>query len=729
MRPADGKASARPDPAGAGVPAPPGALRARLARPLTLALLAVATFLAFAGVLRNGWVLIDDPGYVTENPYVNRGWSLEGVRWFLHAQHGGNWHPLTTWTHMLDVQLFGLEPAGHHAVSLALHLLNVLLLVIVLHRLTGAWWRSLLVGALFGLHPLRVESVAWVSERKDVLSAAFFLLAIEAWRGWVARPGRGRYALVAAALALGLMSKPMLVTLPCVLVLLDVWPLGRLRGGPRAEAATRVMAPVRPLAGLVAEKWPLFLLAAASAIVTVVVQRQSGAIAANATVPLAERACNALISYWRYLGMTLWPAGLSPFYPLPRSANVVGALAAAAGLAAVTALVVRQSRRRAYLAVGWLWYLGTLVPVIGLLQVGMQAYADRYTYIPIVGLLVAAVWGLSDLLAARPPARRAAAALAVALLGVLGVATARQVALWKDTRTLFTHALQVTGESVVVEQALGNACEADSQRADALRHLRRAVELDPGYAAARYSLGVVLARDGQLDEAGRQFRRILELQPEDADALFYLGLTEQTQGRLGEAEGFYRRALQRPGDTRAQALRQLGIIDVLHGRTGQGLDLMRQAVALAPASTRSRVLLAGALLTSPGHDAEAIEQLRLALRRAPGDAEALNALAWLVATSPDPGLRNGAEAEPLAARAVRAGGGRDPNTLDTQAAAQAAAGRTAEAVVTARRALELAESAGADTLAVAIRARLAAYERGRAWVDSARVAGSRAALR
>ncbi len=722
MRRADGRVSGRPPVAGAGIPAARGTRRSRLVRSLSLAILAVATFAAFAGVLRNGWVLIDDPGYVYENPHVTPGLTLDGLRWFLHQPHGGNWHPLTSLSHMLDVQLFGLAPAGHHAVNLALHLLNVLLLVMVLYRFTGAWWRSLLVGALFGLHPLRVESVAWVAERKDVLSGLFFLLTLEAWRRWVARPSAGRYALVVAGLALGLMSKPMLVTLPFVLVLLDVWPLGRLRGGWRAASGPG--ASVRTFAGLIAEKWPLFALAAASAAVTLLIQRQSGAVMAPALLGWSERAANALLSYWRYVGMTLWPGALSPFYPLPAAVNPVAVCAAAAGLGVVTVLALRRGRERPYLAVGWLWYLGTLVPVLGLVQVGMQGHADRYTYLPVIGLLIATVWGLADLLAAQRRAQRVAAVGAVLVLVALGVVTARQVALWKDTRTLFTHARRVTGESVVVEQVLGSAFEADSQRVEAIRHLRRAVELDPNYVRSRVNLGIVLVRDGQIDEAVRQFRRVLELQPMNPDALFNLGLAVQGQGGLAEAETLYRRAAQRPGDSRALALRQLGIVVVLQGRAEEGLELMRQATALAPGGPGPHVLLAGALLTFPGHDAEAAEHLRLALRHAPANGEALNALAWLLATSPDPAVRRAAEAVQLAERAVRAGGGRDPSVLDTQAAAEAAAGRTGVAAATARRALELAERTHADTLAVAIRGRLAGYERGRAWVDSVRAAGT-----
>ncbi len=719
MRRADRRPAARPPAAGDAAPAPPGAPPGPRVRALSLGLLGAAVLAAFAGVLRNGWVLVDDPAYVTQNPYVTGGLTARGLEWFLRQPHGGNWHPLTSLSHLVDVQLFGLAPAGHHAVSLALHLVNVLLLVVVLQRLSGAWWRSLLVGALFGLHPLRVESVAWVAERKDVLSGLFFLLVLWSYARWAARPGAGRYALVVVALGLGLMSKPMLVTVPCVLVLVDVWPLGRLRGGWCGAGGVGA----RPLAGLMAEKWPLFALAAAAAVVTFVVQRQSGAVAALETVGAGARAGNALLSIWRYAGATLWPAGLAAFYPLRVTVDPWAVGAAAVGLAVVTALALRWRGERPYLAVGWLWYVGMLVPVLGLVQVGMQAHADRYTYLPGIGLLVAGVWGVSDGLAGHARARRVAVAGVVVALAALGVATARQVALWRDTRTLFTHARRVTGENVVVEQVLGNAFDADSQRVEAIRHLRRAVELDSNYLRSRINLGLVLAREGQIDEAIRQFRRVLDRQPMNQDALVGLGLAVQGQGGLEEAEALFRRAVQSRGDSRGFALRQLGVIVLLRGRAEEGLGLLRQATAATPDDADLNLLFASALLTQPGHDAEAMEHLRRVIRQRPASGEALNGLAWLLATSPDPALRDGREAERLAGRALQAGGGADPGLLDTQAAAQAAAGRTGAAVATARRALELAQRAGNDTLAAAIRGRLASFERGRAWVDSTRVPG------
>jgi protein O-mannosyl-transferase len=699
-------------PAVAGVTAASAGPSAPL-RWLSLALLGLAVLAAFAAVLRNGWMLLDDSVYVTRNPFVTGGLTWRGLLWFLHAPHGSNWHPLTSLSHMLDVQFFGLQPAAHHAVSLAFHLANALLLVIVLHRLTGDWWRSLLVGALFGLHPLRVESVAWVSERKDVLSGFFFVLTLEAWRRWVARPGTGRYALVALLLALGLMSKPMLVTLPFVLVLLDVWPLGRLPGIDPLPGASAARAPRRALAGLLLEKWPLFALAAASATVTFLVQRQTGAVG---TVGLGERLGNAALSTWRYIGATLWPVALAPFYPF-HQVPVPTALAAAAALALATALALWRARARPAVTIGWLWYLGMLVPVIGVVQVGLQGRADRYTYLPCIGLFVAAVWSVARIPRRWVPPVASACMLALALLGV---ATARQVARWKDTRTLFTHVRKVTGESVMGEISLAYAFLADSQFVPALEHLHRAVELGPNYVPARRAYGVALAQYGQPDEADRQFRSLLALDSTDSGAWVALGVSAQRRGAFAEAERCYRRALVRPGETAPLVTRQLGIVTMMRGDAPGGLALIRRALALAPADPRSHIILAHALRRIPGNDAEAANELRAALRLAPEDREALNGLAWLLATSAEPGVRRGSEAESLAVRLTSLAGGRDPNLLDTQAAAQARAGRMDAAVATARQALDLARNAGADSLTRTIRAHLAAYEHGRAWVDSLR---------
>jgi protein O-mannosyl-transferase len=529
---------------------------------LVLALLGAVTFAAFAGVLRNGWILVDDPAYVYQNPHVRRGLTLEGARWFLSEPHGNNWEPLTACSHMLDVQLYGFAPAGHHATSLVLHILNALLVAIVLHRLTGAWWRSVLVAGLFALHPLRVESVAWIAERKDVLSGLFFWLALDAYHRWTLRPGRVRYAVLVAAFALGLMSKPMLVTLPFVLLLLDAWPLGRLQGmqrpagqrdRPRATAAAAAPTPppARPLARLVFEKWPLFAMAAASALLTFGVQRETGALAPSEVLPLGQRLGNALISYWRYVAKTAWPDGLAALYPYPHGTRIVAAVAAAAGLAVVTAVAVRQARRRPYLVVGWLWYVGTLLPVIGLVQTGNQAYADRFTYLPAIGLLIATVWGLAEAVTGSRVRRAAAVGAVVLALAALAVATARQVARWKDTRTLFTYVLAVTGDNPDAHRHLGHALWQSGRTRLAIPHLeaslglpagyedhlRRMLSADPLDIETRRRLAAALVLEARVEGAIAEYTEILRCHRDDLDALNNVAWIRATHEEAAHRDG------------------------------------------------------------------------------------------------------------------------------------------------------------------------------------------------
>ncbi len=577
-----------------------GAPPAPFVRWLTLALLVAATILAFAGTLRNGWLLVDDPLYVTRNPHVARGLTLDGLLWFLREPHGENWHPLTSWSHMLDVQLFGLAPAGHHAMSLALHALNAALLACVLFGLTGAWWRSLLVAAFFALHPLRVESVAWVAERKDVLSALFFLLAIAAYRRWVSRPTGGRYSMVVIALGLGLMAKPMLVTLPAVLVLLDVWPLGRLAGSRRSSAAADA-APARSLSGLVAEKWPLFALAAASAVLTFLVQRRTGAVAPVDAFPIGGRLANALVSYWRYVGKTLWPSGLTPHYAYG-AASVAAAFVAGVAIVVVTVLVLRGSRSRPYLAVGWLWYVGMLVPVIGLVQVGGQAYADRYTYLPVIGLAIAAVWGVADVVAPSRLWRTVASALALCALVTLAVATARQVALWRDSRTLFAHTLAVEPDNRFAHRWLGEALLQAGERREAVPHLERSLSLPLGYEdglrralaanpadlETRRMLAMTLAREDRVEEAIQEYGRILARSPDDLDALVNVAWIrathEQSAHRNGaEAVRLAERARGLSPEPLAVIYSTLGAAYAEAGRFPEAVRSAERAIALARA--------------------------------------------------------------------------------------------------------------------------------------------------
>jgi hypothetical protein len=509
--------------------------------PILGLLLALVTLAAFAEVLRFDFVNFDDPGYVTSNQIVQRGITLRGLAWAFTTGHLENWHPLTWLSHMLDCELYGLEPAGHHATSLVFHGLDTLLLFEVLRRMTAAPRRSALVAALFALHPLHVESVAWIAERKDVLSTFFWLLAMGAWVGYVRRPGLGRYALVALWMALGLLAKPMLVTLPAVLLLLDHWPLRR----------------PQPFVKRLIEKLPLFALSLASCVVTLVFQRRA---MGSEPVAFPLRLANAVVAYVEYLEKTLWPVGLSVLYPHPFVPGAGGTplpgwrvAAALLFLLAVTAWVLCWLRR-GYASVGWLWYLGTLVPVLGLVQVGTQALADRYTYVPLIGLFIFGVWGGAELierLRTRLPGLGVASAVGVGVLLLACLALSRaQARHWRDSTALFERALTTAPRSAIVRHNLGLALQEDGRLADATEQFREAVRLEPRFTQALNSLGFALQQQGDLDAAIRYFERAVAVGPHSARSHVFLGGALEAQGRLDLAIEQYRQALEVRPDLR-----------------------------------------------------------------------------------------------------------------------------------------------------------------------------------
>lgn len=509
-----------------------------------LALLAL-TVAVYAPVGHFDFVQLDDPAYVTENPHVLGGLTLEGAAWAFTTGHAANWHPVTWLSHMLDVQLFGVAGGAHHLTSLALHAANTLLLFGLLALLTGALWRSALVAALFAVHPLHVESVAWVAERKDVLSTFFLLLTLWAYAGFVRSvgpastaagvpAGRSRrvyYALMLVAFALGLMAKPMLVTLPFVLLLLDVWPLGRMNpatgsskaGGtrPRSKgrpAETRTLGAVVLLKTawpLVREKLPLFVMAAASSVVTLVVQQRGGAVTAFEVYPFSLRLQNAVVSIAAYLRDAVWPAGLTVLYPFPPAVPAGEVAISLVVLAVVSLAVYRLARREPYLLVGWLWYLGTLVPVAGLVQVGVQARADRYTYVPLIGIFIMVAWGLGAIVGRQPRLRMVVSAVAASAIVGCAVSARVQAGYWRDSVALWTRATMVTlhVDEFEAHMSLGAALGDQGRVNEAGDHFAEAAKLRPQSDAAHCSLGIALARSGRLPDAKRELNEALRLNP------------------------------------------------------------------------------------------------------------------------------------------------------------------------------------------------------------------------
>ncbi len=437
-------------------------------------LLIIATFMAFWQVTHCDFINFDDPEYVTDNRHVQDGLTVEGILWAFTTGHAANWHPLTWISHMVDVQLFGLQPGWHHLTNLLFHLANTLLLFLVLNRMTKALWQSAFVAALFALHPLHVESVAWVAERKDVLSTFFWMLTMGMYVSYVARPGLTRYLTLLLCFALGLMAKPMLVTLPFVLLLLDYWPLQRLEQKKPPQEVRKplskdkkrtppVKAPVQPvdhwplIRPLLTEKIPLFVLAVLSSIVTYLVQHHGGAVESLEAFPPSARVANAFVSYSTYMVKMLWPTNLAVFYPHPRWWPLWQVLGSVVLLIAITVLAIRGAKKRPYAAVGWLWYVGTLVPVIGVVQVGSQAMADRYTYIPLVGLFIIVAWAVPELLKKWPYRKEALIVLSALCLLCLFLVTWRQVGYWRNSIALYDHALEVTDANSLIHNNRGTA--------------------------------------------------------------------------------------------------------------------------------------------------------------------------------------------------------------------------------------------------------------------------------
>jgi tetratricopeptide (TPR) repeat protein len=532
--------------------------------------LAIATLLVFWRVTICDFNNFDDPDYITINNHVKNGITLDGIRWAFTTDYFANWHPVTWISHMLDVQFFGLRPRGHHLTNLLFHLANTLLLFFVLERMTKARWESAFVAALFALHPLHVESVAWVAERKDVLSTFFWILTMAAYCLYVERPGLQRYLLVVLFFGLGLMSKSMLVTLPFVLLLLDYWPLRRFRqtsdqeirteenGGTQkgktkkkhtAGQKVKTAAPagslyqwafIRPLLW---EKLPLFALTALSSIVTYSVQQQGGMVKSDATFSLSARISNAFVSYIVYIGKTIWPSDLAVLYPYPLSLPGWQVLGAVLLFTAITTMVIRKARSAPYLATGWLWYAGTLVPVIGIVQVGLQARADRYTYVPLIGLFIMAAWGISGLSRNWRYRKETLIALStVVLLSFCKVAWT-QVGYWQNSITLISRAVNVTDNNCIAYNARGTAYANLGDYQQAIRDFDKALEIKPDYANAYYNRGTISLLLGNDRQAIGDYDKVIEINPQYAEAYYSRGNIYLHLGNVRQAIGDYDHAL------------------------------------------------------------------------------------------------------------------------------------------------------------------------------------------
>lgn len=509
-----------------------------------LAALAISIGIIYGKTAWFDFVNFDDSDYITQNRHVLAGLTWAGFRWAFTTFHGANWFPVTWLSHMTDASFFGPWAGGHHLVSLAFHGVNSALLAILLYRMTRAFWKAALVAALFALHPLHVESVAWVSERKDLLSTFFFLTALLAYLRYTANRSLRNYLLVALLFTLGLMAKPMVTSLPLILLLLDWWPLQRCTpheatSQTRSNDRGRNLLPLQ----MVLEKTPLLLLSAASAIVTILAQSQGEAIVSAEVLPLFQRIGRMFVHDCWYLAKLAWPSDLAFYYPVATHLPLWKQAAAATAIIAISALALKRSRMQPYLLAGWFWFIITLLPVIGLVAVGMQGTADRYAYIPSIGFFMVLVW-LAEALLEKTNCRLALAiVLSSAILSVLALLTWRQVDVWRNSTTLSEHAVKVTRDNYVAMTILGDSLDDNGKGSEAVSYYRQALRIRPEYEIARNSLGVALCRQGQTDDAMRELSNAVRLRPSYADAYVNMGVCMISIGKHDDAINAFRHAL------------------------------------------------------------------------------------------------------------------------------------------------------------------------------------------
>jgi tetratricopeptide (TPR) repeat protein len=752
---------------------------------LVSVLLVLVTFAAYWQVRHADFLNFDDTQYVTNNPKVFLGLSRDGIRWAFTTFHAANWHPLTWISHMLDCQVFSDNPAGHHLVNVAFHATNAVLLFLLFWWMTGALARSAFLAALFALHPLHVESVAWISERKDVLSTFFGLLAMLAYLRFARSPSHTSsstlssthsltfYSLSLLLFALSLMSKPMLVTFPFLLLLLDYWPLdrmwrvaGRPSGTARSQSPGLVVPwshnPMVPFSCLLLEKIPFLFLSLISSLITFQAQKSGGAVVKTEFVSVAARTLNACLSYCWYLAKTFWPSGLGAYYPYSSELFLWPAVAAGIALLVVTLAVLWRARRAPFFVTGWFWFLGSLVPVIGFVQVGYQARADRYTYVPLIGIFLVVTWGVADLLhrlfatergcpnrshakssrwrptkshavlqpavtgttalpavientplhpAIRYPQAICATAGLCILAGCL-MATFFQAQYWRNSITLFRRALLVSPENnALAHHNLGHALSLAGNQSAAIEHFQAAIRVRPDFAVAHFNWGNSLAVEGKLDDAMFHYQEALRYKPDYEEVYFNLGNAFALAGKAEEAEANFRQALRCKPDYAEAYVRLANLLD-LEGKTNQARSNWLAAIVAWPDCDEAHYYLAGSLAREKKF-AEAVTHLRAAVKANSRHPAALNDLAWILATQADSLLRDVPESIRLAERACTLTSRSNAMYLDTLAVALSESSRTTEAAHTAAEALAAASASEAAALSLELQKHLRLFQAGK----------------
>ena len=688
------------------VPVGAGRWMQRWLVPALCLVLAAITMAVFGQTRTYDFVDLDDNEYVYENPVVAKGLTFKGIVWAFTDDKTDHWHPLTWLSHMADCQVYGLWAGGHHLTNVALHTAAAVLLFLALREMTGSLWRSAFVAAVFAIHPLRAESVAWIAERKDVLSGVFFMLTLWAYAHYARQPSCRRYTAVALWYGFGLLCKNTLVTLPFVLLLLDWWPLHRVKldgaGGAKFGAAKLVAL----FGGLVKEKIPLFLISAGSCAVTVLGPQK---VAGSAQVPFLERLGNAVVSYGIYLWQVVFPAGLAIPYPYPPNGQPFWKVALALVLlAAIFICVLACLKKRPYLLVGWLWYLGMLVPVIGIVQISYHAHADRFTYLPAIGLVVAGTWAVADWSMGWNHRRAVLQVLTAAVLGTLMVCAWKQTQYWQNSDILSMRALACTTDNYVAHMVLGNALLRKGNADAAIAHYQQALQINPNYARAYNNLGITLLQKGKVDEAITHYQQALKIEPDYTQAHENLGNALFQKGRVDEAITHYQRALQIYPDYE-EAHYNLGNALFQKGRVDEAISQYQEALQINPDSAQGHFTLGIALLRKDRED-EAIAHFQQALQLEPADPRFQNNLALVLAAA---SLRKGSKVVELAQQANKLTGGKNPVILHTLATALAEAGRFPEAVETAQHALRLAGAQSNTALAAQLQRELKLYQAGK----------------
>ena len=678
---------------------------------LISALLVLAVVLVFGQTLDFQFVNFDDDVGVYLNPLVRSGMTWEAIAAVFTERHVESWCPLTCLSHMVVWKIFGGWAGGHHLVNVILHAASTLLLFFVLRRMTACVWASAMVAACFAVHPLHVESVAWVTERKDALGGLFFMLTLVAYVRYVQHPfSLGRYLTIIGLFILGLLAKPIIITLPFLMLVLDYWPLNRMRIGNAESATSSVHQTTQPVgfSRLILEKVPLFLLVAISCGLTI--WGQADFTTTYETYPLQWRLTNALINSTSYLGQTFWPVGLAICYPRrPMDLPMTPVLASLVVLVVVTIAVLLFWRRRPYLIVGWLWYLGTLVPVLGIVQFGNQSEADRFTYLSQIGVCIAVVWGVADLCRSWRGGRWVCGICGMLVLAVMTGWAWRQTSFWCDSETMWNRTLACTSNNSLAHNDLGTTLAEKKHYDEAVKHYHRALEIKPDYTKVHNNLGLVLAKTDRLDEAIKHYRLALDARPDYPEANNNLANALVYSHKLDEAIVHYRRSLDaRPNYVKAMfglavALWQQGscdeAIDVVENQLLKRQPNMREARRLLNDIRARRDKMRDAVAGQLGR-----------LDSNPDNLVLLNEVAWILATNPNASIRDGGKAVELAERAVRLSGGQNPAVLDTLAAAQAEVGRFSDAVKTAQKAIDLASQQAKTTLADSLKTRIKLYQ-------------------